>query len=208
MNHRKNKHPSNKKCRNLPNCQYGNQCWYVHPDALDIDEVQIENHQSSTAIQKLTCKVCGKEFETKHDLMRHKKSEHPSNIICREFIKSNCRRTSQQCWYRHDIFITNQPSTTPVESRYGQPQPTTPLPNPPTFSLNKSQYPSLPIPKSPSVQDFPIHSQNHQPPDQIKTLMEIVKKLNYQMNQQAIRLQIIQNQMMPIQHQSTHPKFQ
>ena len=31
MNHRKENHPSNKICKNIPSCPHGQACWYVHP---------------------------------------------------------------------------------------------------------------------------------------------------------------------------------
>ena len=38
MQHRKNYHPSNRKCRNFPeNCTFGSACWYVHTDEMDVD---------------------------------------------------------------------------------------------------------------------------------------------------------------------------
>ena len=39
MNHRKLVHPSNKRCKNFPgSCSFGNECWYVHEEAMEIDQ--------------------------------------------------------------------------------------------------------------------------------------------------------------------------
>ena len=45
MTHRKQVHPSNRKCRNYPgNCLRGNTCWFVHVEGMEIDkEVEKDN---------------------------------------------------------------------------------------------------------------------------------------------------------------------
>ena len=41
MNHRKDVHPSKRKCKNFPagKCTWGKTCWFVHSEELmDVDE--------------------------------------------------------------------------------------------------------------------------------------------------------------------------
>jgi hypothetical protein len=55
MNHRKNAHPSNKKCRNFPGgkCSFGIDCWYVHEEELmDVDESFKNNPESESSTFK------------------------------------------------------------------------------------------------------------------------------------------------------------
>ena len=54
MNHRKNMHPSNRKCIYFPDgkCKFGVDCWYVHEEELmDVDE-EFE----------FKCYICGENF--------------------------------------------------------------------------------------------------------------------------------------------------
>ena len=36
-----------------------------------------------------------------HDLMSHRKEVHPSNQICRYYIKGECNFSADECWYAH-----------------------------------------------------------------------------------------------------------
>ena len=98
MNHRKNMHPSNKRCRNFPNnCTFVLDCWYVHQETDKVGEpndVIIE--------EKLSCNSCGMEFTAKAGLMKHKKESHPTTVqLCSGFTSGNCSRGEDQCWYKH-----------------------------------------------------------------------------------------------------------
>ena len=91
MKHRKIQHLSSIKiCRNLPDCEFKEDCYYVHPESMETDE---HPTTEDTEEPKINCWVCKDKFHTKHDLMMHKKANHPSQIICRDFLKSTCRRT-------------------------------------------------------------------------------------------------------------------
>ena len=101
MNHRKEVHPSNRKCRNFPlgKCIYGNGCWYVHAeDLMDVDE-SFQHTES-----KIKCYICDKTFETKDMMKKHKKSLHVKDVqICEKFNQNKCTRNSDRCWYRHEV---------------------------------------------------------------------------------------------------------
>ena len=104
MNHRKLEHPSNRKCRDFVKgeCQRGDLCWYVHDNVMELGSQNPQKVQLQ-GVDKITCYVCKCEFSNKNDMMNHKKREHPSNIICKNFCLGNCRRSEDQCWYLHKI---------------------------------------------------------------------------------------------------------
>ena len=96
MNHRKNVHPSNKKCRNFPlSCKFGNECWYVHENRMDIDVPNVD--------ESFKCNFCDKEFKVKNDCMHHKKVEHTGSVSkCDKFKRKECFRSQADCWFIHD----------------------------------------------------------------------------------------------------------
>ena len=122
MEHRKENHPSNRKCRNLPNCHYGNECYYVHPEEMEVDGMEATQKATDTVFK---CHVCGKVFSLKRNMMDHRKREHPSQIPCRDYLNNQCRR-GQQCWYRHGEQAAPLPqpqATTPMDLSPSPPEP-------------------------------------------------------------------------------------
>ena len=105
MNHRKQKHPSNRKCRDFAKgeCLRGDLCWYIHENMMELGS-QNQQKGSLQDGNMITCYVCKNNFSNKNDMMNHKKGEHPSNIVCKNFFLGSCRRSEQQCWYLHKIF--------------------------------------------------------------------------------------------------------
>ena len=99
MTHRKNAHPSNKKCRNFPgNCNFGSECWYAHDEAMDTDHAQ---DTEKGVIFK--CNMCEEIFKQNSDFMKHKRSKHTgSNRNCDKFNKGQCERSADDCWYPHN----------------------------------------------------------------------------------------------------------
>ena len=87
MTHRKNVHPSNKRCRNYPSgkCTFGVDCWYVHEEELmDIDESFKADAKPDATIFK--CYLCTSDFQSKDNFMKHKKHKHTSGVqICEKF---------------------------------------------------------------------------------------------------------------------------
>ena len=68
--------------------------------------LRISGHQPSQHIQnsksRIThCYTCKEEFSSYWHLMKHRKQKHPSNKICRYFLKNQCVH-GIDCWYRHD----------------------------------------------------------------------------------------------------------
>ena len=37
--------------------------------------------------------------------MAHRKSDHTSRIVCKHWLRANCRRDAKECWYRHSNLI-------------------------------------------------------------------------------------------------------
>ena len=100
MKHRKQKHPKN--CRNFPKgtCHHGDRCYWVHPQANSQTMEVNDSTESAPNESNFKCHTCGEVFTSKNSMMKHKKSKHAQTIKCRDF--PNCRRSAEQCWYRHD----------------------------------------------------------------------------------------------------------
>ena len=79
-------HRTFKQCKNLPNCQYANECIFNHE--------KIEN-------DKLICYECGETFDTLRELMPHRKANHKMND-CSKFNKNECKFNDSSCWYIHN----------------------------------------------------------------------------------------------------------
>ena len=77
MNHRNQKHPSNKTCRYfLKNeCIHGRKCWYRHIEPMEVDEVSNQNKNSV----EVKCQSCSQVFETWDELRQHKRTKHVTN---------------------------------------------------------------------------------------------------------------------------------
>ena len=102
MNHRRDIHPSNKKCYLFSDgkCPRDNKkCWYVHEEQLmEVDE----SFKSESLHTNLACNLCKHEFDTKDALMRHKKIEHPDKVKpCTDYSEGTCVRGNENCWYGH-----------------------------------------------------------------------------------------------------------
>ena len=168
MNHRKEEHPSHKKCRYFikGTCHFsGDECWYIHEDTVDTSEVEIEGGE--------TCFVCKQIFPTKHDMMEHKKKNHPSKVLCKNFMKVICERSAAECWYLHKR-TTKENITIPTPNSWGKPVP----------HLQKQVFPQASL---------------MTPPDQT-SLVIALNMLNQKMdmvNSLSQRLQTMENLMFP-----------
>ena len=54
----------------LATCQYGQECWYVHEEKMETDEINVDD-------VTLKCNKCKQSFTEKNDLMEHRKTQHP-----------------------------------------------------------------------------------------------------------------------------------
>ena len=104
MDHRADKHPSNKQCNKIPDCTgwvNGKKCWYFHPDSTSIQNL---NHTKQES--EIECKRCSNKFKTKKIFMDHYTEKHTSHIVCRDWLKNDCKRLKY--WYRHANINTIQ----------------------------------------------------------------------------------------------------
>ena len=52
----------------------------------------------------ITCRICGENFETKSNMMSHRKTEHPKSVAdCDKYKNGECRFSSKTCWWSHDL---------------------------------------------------------------------------------------------------------
>ena len=95
ITHRRNTHPSNKKCRYFPDCSWGEECLYLHVENIQQD--------ISQEVHAFTCNICKNNFESKSAIMIHKKRTHPETVnICKDLDTNSCRRGAMHCWFHHD----------------------------------------------------------------------------------------------------------
>ena len=88
MVHRKIEHYSSVAlCRNGIECKFSDRCWWKHK----------KDHGNM-----IDCFLCEQSFQTKGEVMLHRKSVHPKTVkICNNFKTDKCTYTS--CWFRHEI---------------------------------------------------------------------------------------------------------
>ena len=92
MNHRKKEHASNVAlCRNKinGNCPFtANLGWWSHAENVDMH---------------IDCYVCGESFESRPNMMMHRKIHH-SVIVkkCNLYEAQSCRFDSDSCWFKHE----------------------------------------------------------------------------------------------------------
>ena len=124
MDHRKQNHPSKKLCWNKLDCLYKDRtpgCWYFHPEQPQNQQSTTRHNNSTTGETNFTCNSFKKTFVTKNDMMMHKKHEHQTTFVCKEFTQNSCQRgeLGEHCWYLH----TPQNNLVPdINSRQDFPQ--------------------------------------------------------------------------------------
>ena len=93
-------HKTFKPCKNLPNCQYKNDCIFNHE--------KIENNN-------VICYECGQTFNTLKEVMPHRKANHKMNK-CSKFMKNECKFNDSNCWYRHDAKQKSEKNKMEIQS--------------------------------------------------------------------------------------------
>ena len=96
-----------------------------------INHLKLSGHQPSQDIQNskikiIHCYTCKEEFSSYWNLMNHRRQMHPSNRICRYFLKNACIH-GVNCWYRHDEPMEIGSTNKTEKSDFQLPQ-TNPLP--------------------------------------------------------------------------------
>ena len=82
--HRFDVHRTFKPCKNITNCPYGNRCFYSHTPISE---------------NRFRCFQCNEEFDTKGDMMVHRKT-HGEVRTCSRFLNNQCER-GNDCWWNH-----------------------------------------------------------------------------------------------------------
>ena len=175
MDHKRDSdHPSKHKCNKFPECERGDQCWYVHGKQI----VQQGTHRKAQENPTFACNVCEQVFTDRNIMMFHKKRVHPSNIMCSNFLNGYCRRgiSGEFCWYKHEAQHTPAPNVA----------------RPPNI---------LPPPGSPSWDtDFPPHPTMGQSP-MVGMKQQVLVILQQQRQEQQIQQQKHQQQMAVMMNQ-------
>ena len=99
MVHRKKNHQATVAvCRKFTEgaCNFTSEsCWWNHFEKENING-------------RIQCFMCDETFESKSEMMRHRKNQHSSIVQrCNLFLKKSCRFQSEFCWFKHDIENTN-----------------------------------------------------------------------------------------------------
>ena len=94
MHHRKLKHLNTVAlCRNNQEgrCTFTDEkCWWIHAEKKEV-------------FGNIKCYNCDKEFETKSNMMAHRKMHHQSTVkMCSQFLNGTCRFKEQSCWFIHE----------------------------------------------------------------------------------------------------------
>ena len=121
MVHRKENHMV-RECKNLPNCDRGESCWYKHQkevvtEASETSEPVSKQTPTTSESQKFKCRICDNDFSGKSALMEHKKTDHIDRVRqCTDFASNYCRRGDLQCTMGicNRIFFLNAPCPVPT----------------------------------------------------------------------------------------------
>ena len=84
--HRKETHYTFKPCKNLNVCVFKEECIFNHDPILE-------------GLHR--CFQCGNDFQTKNEMMIHRKNTHEGVKTCKNFVNNKCRR-DWECWWKHD----------------------------------------------------------------------------------------------------------
>ena len=54
------------------------------------------------------CNLCDEIIDERRDYMKHKKEKHSDTILpCEKFLKGECLRTNETCWFKHPTLEIN-----------------------------------------------------------------------------------------------------
>ena len=97
MEHRKSQHPStvNQCSKYLAGKCFNSseKCWWMHND-----------NTKEVILDKIECFICRKTFQSRREVVVHRKSVHVSFVRqCENFKKQNCRFNNESCWFLHGM---------------------------------------------------------------------------------------------------------
>ena len=139
IDHRRIKHPSNRKCKWFPECERGETCLYKHETAVESVENGPVQAIPAQHGDQITCRICNTRFEDKNEMMMHRKSDHIEKVnMCKNITAGiTCRKGPLYCWYNHN----QQASNTGAISRSTNINTTT------VPAFNETNFPYGPTPK-------------------------------------------------------------
>lgn len=83
-------------------------CDYIGENIYELDAHSWTEHSPE---EYLTCRYCENGFDSKSELMAHRKKHHSNRVnICRDFSNGVCPYVESVCWYNHSE-TTNTSST-------------------------------------------------------------------------------------------------
>ena len=65
------------------------------------EEITVPSQNTSAREGSFVCRTCKETFETKWQLMNHRRDKHPTNKMCFYDAENKCSFTANQCWYKH-----------------------------------------------------------------------------------------------------------
>ena len=150
--------------------------------------LRLTGHQPSKALQDLrskiiVCYTCKEEYTSYWGLMNHRRQKHPSNKVCRYFLRGQCIH-GINCWYRHDEPMQVDPlngSSLECENVSNS----SPDLNSPPSKLHGNKSKS----SDSSTQDFQKGPTHTYPPDLMKPVMETLKMVLQRMDALETKLQ-------------------
>ena len=78
-------------------------CQDVDYQGTKPDELNKHIQLKHTPIGRMKCRNCGKEFNSKPNLMIHRKSEHSNTVAqCRKNQTGECNYSAEMCWWSHN----------------------------------------------------------------------------------------------------------
>ena len=105
IEHRRENHPSTRKCNNFPECVNRDKCLYIHKGLVEKRKDETAHSGEAQANEtRLTCITCKVDFSDKNEMMVHRKREHPNDVgLCKNILSGiNCRKGPENYWYRHE----------------------------------------------------------------------------------------------------------
>ena len=110
-NHRRDAHGKSKvQCRYKADntCKYsandGEQCWYDHSEG-------ISKQNSREKTDETKCKTCEDMFDSKTQLLTHRKEEHPETVPeCKSIRENTVCHSGDKCCFRHNELSSHMPS--------------------------------------------------------------------------------------------------
>ena len=100
-NERRLEHHIRSEHRDNENRQFNcEDCFFQGEARIDLRRhIKNTHHTPSDYVEM--CYKCGKDFTSYYLLMNHRNIEHPTNRICRYYLKQECLWGDDECWWRH-----------------------------------------------------------------------------------------------------------